>query len=95
LFEIFFGDIKAMTWSGQFNLDFTCYLILSGLWLAWRHHFTARGILLGLLVLFGGAPLFSAYLLWISFKADGNMNEILLGKPRANKKNDNSELTIT
>jgi hypothetical protein len=23
------------------------------------------------------------------------MNEILLGKPRANKKNDNSELTIT
>ena len=31
---VFFEDIIAMTWPGQFNLDFSCLLILSGLWLA-------------------------------------------------------------
>ena len=31
---IFFGDMAAMTWPGQFNCDFTSFLALSGLWLA-------------------------------------------------------------
>ena len=30
LLPIFFGDIAAMTWPGQFNFDFLCFLILSG-----------------------------------------------------------------
>lgn len=33
---VFFRDIIALTWPGQFNLDFSCLLSLSGLWLAWR-----------------------------------------------------------
>ncbi|MCI1143541.1 hypothetical protein MOP88_16625 [Sphingomonas sp. WKB10] len=40
LLPIFFGDIARMTWSGQFNADFSCFLLLSALWTAWRHHFT-------------------------------------------------------
>ncbi len=31
LFTLFFGDMVAMTWSAQFNLDFTCFLVLSEL----------------------------------------------------------------
>jgi hypothetical protein len=44
---VFFGDIKAMGWSGQFNLDFSGLLVLSGLWLAWRHQFSPAGLALG------------------------------------------------
>ncbi len=44
LLPIFFGDIAAMTWPGQFNFDFMCFLILSALWLSWRHHFSLVGI---------------------------------------------------
>jgi hypothetical protein len=49
LFSVFFGDVAAVSWSGQFNLDFSCFLLLSGLWLAWRHRFSPSGLLLGLL----------------------------------------------
>ena len=57
LLPIFFGDIASLTWPGQFNADFLCFLILSGLWLAWRHHFSPGGLLLGCLGFFGGIML--------------------------------------
>ncbi|CAN5810072.1 hypothetical protein BH11PSE8_BH11PSE8_33710 [soil metagenome] len=44
---VFVEDIFAMTWRGQFNVDFTCLLLLSGLWLAWRHRRSSVGIVLG------------------------------------------------
>jgi hypothetical protein len=84
LFPVFFGDIAAMNWPGQFNLDFTCLLIFSGLWLAWRHHFTLGGLALGLLGLFGGTMVLAPYLLIVGFKANGDMKEIMLGKVRVN-----------
>ena len=34
LLPVFFGDIASLTWPGQFNLDFLCMLLLSGLWVA-------------------------------------------------------------
>jgi hypothetical protein len=40
LLPIFFSDIAAMTWPGQFNSDFMTFLLLSGLWPAWRHQFS-------------------------------------------------------
>ncbi len=43
LFAVFFGDMAKMAWPGQFNLDFMGFLMLSGLWLAWRHHFSPPG----------------------------------------------------
>ena len=85
LFEIFFAEMKAMTWSGQFNLDFMCFLILSGLWIAWRHHFSSLGIVLGILMLVGGCPMLSAYLLWASFATKGNINAMLLGQIRSDR----------
>ena len=83
LLPIFFGDIAAMTWPGQFNFDFMCMLMLSGLWIAWRHHFTFSGLVLGVLGFFGGISVLAPYLLIASFIANGDMKIILLGKVRA------------
>jgi hypothetical protein len=85
IFPIFFGDIITMAWPGQFNLDFMCLLILLGLWISWRHHFSPVGLILGLLGLVGGTMFLAPYLLIISYSAKGNINEILLGKIRGNK----------
>jgi len=79
LFPIFFGDIAAMGWPGQFNLDFLGFLILAGVWIAWRHRFSAGGIALGCLVPFGGVPYVSLYLLVTSFRVDGDVQALLLG----------------
>ena len=82
LFSVFFVDMLAMTWPGQFNFDFMCLLMLSGLWLAWRHRFSPAGIVIGMLGLFGGTLFLAPYLLIVSFKANGQINEILLGPCR-------------
>ena len=83
LLAVFFVDMAAMTWAGQFNSDFMSFLTLSGLWLAWRHHFSAVGIALGVLGFFGGAPVLTAYLFFASLQANGDVKELFLGKARA------------
>ena len=83
LLPIFFGDMATMAWPGQFNLDFLCMLTLSGLWVSWRHHFSAPGLALGLLALFGGAFFLTAYLFIVTVQAKGHMHQVLLGKERA------------
>ncbi|MGB9440562.1 MAG: hypothetical protein WCB15_21635, partial [Desulfobacterales bacterium] len=69
---------------GQFNFDFLCFLTLSGLWLAWRHHFSPGGLALGVLGLFGGIMVLAPYLLFVSYKANGDMKILFLGEVRAN-----------
>ena len=83
LLSVFFCDIAAMNWAGQFNLDFMSFLALSGLWLAWRHHFSPGGLALGVLGFFGGIMVVAPYLFFASFKANGDMKVLLLGKARA------------
>lgn len=85
LMPIFFGDIAAMTWPGQFNCDFLGFLLLSGLWTAWRHHFTPVGLGLAVLAVFGGMSFLTVYLLTVSFRESGDINVILLGKSRAGR----------
>ena len=85
LFPVFFGDMAAMTWPGQFNFDFTCFLTLSGLWLAWRHHFTPGGLMLGILGFFGGIMVLAPYLLLASYQAGGDIETLLIGKERAER----------
>jgi hypothetical protein len=84
-FAVFFGDIAAMNWAGQFNLDFSCFLLLSGLWLAWRNHFTPVGLVLGAFALVGGSPFVAAYLLITSIQTNGDVKVLLLGKARASQ----------
>ena len=83
LLPIFFTNIAEMNWSGQFNLDFLTFLGLSGIWVAWRHHFTGGGIALGVVALFGGMMFLAPYLLWAGAKAGGDAKVLLLGSKRA------------
>jgi len=83
LLPVFFGDLSSLSWAGQFNLDFMCLLALSGLWLAWRHHFSPAGLLLGLCGFFGGTAVLAPYLLFASVKARGDVRTLLLGPVRA------------
>lgn len=85
LFPIFFADVAALGWPGQFNVDFSTFLLLSGLWVAWRHHFRAGGILLGLVAAFGGMLFLSTYLLIVSFQGEADIKSMLLGKARASR----------
>jgi hypothetical protein len=78
----FFADIAEAGWPGQFNMDFSAMLILASLWLMWRHHFSGAGVLFGLIIFVGGAPFLCSYLLVASFKANGNVAELLLGQRR-------------
>ena len=83
LYRIFFGDIADMTWNGQFNLDFLCFLILSGFWVAWRHQFTVAGLVLGFAAFNLGAPFLAGYLLVVSYQTKGDIAAMLLGPARA------------
>lgn len=83
LLPIFFSHIADMSWSGQFNVDFMTFLGLSGIWVAWRHQFTASAIALGVVAFFGGMMFLAPYLLWASARSGGDVRVLLLGKERA------------
>lgn len=83
LYPIFFGDMLEMGWPGQFNLDFLFMLCFSGLWIAWRHHFSPAGLALGFGGTMLGAPYLAAYLLVQSQRTEGDVAALLLGPVRA------------
>lgn len=74
------SNVQALNWSGQFNIDFACYLVLSAVWVAWRNHFSAQGILLAVLASVGGILFFAPYLLVLTFSTKGNVKMVLLGE---------------
>lgn len=80
LFPVFFGDMARLTWAGQFNLDFTCLLALSGIWVAYRHRFRPVGLALGACAFVGGALFLSVYLLVAAMRAKGAAVGLLLGE---------------
>ena len=82
-YPFYLRDVAAVGWPGQFDLDFTAMLILAGLWMAWRNHFSVGGIMLGLLVTIVGAPLLCTYLLVLLARHKGDMGMVLLGETRA------------
>lgn len=79
LFSFFFNNVLSLNWSGQFNLDFLCYLTLSGFWIMWRNKFTNKSILLGLAAMVLGIVLFAPYLLWLTNKENGDIKRVLIG----------------
>ena len=79
LIPIFFGDMAKMTWPGQFNLDFMTLLMLSGLWVSWRHNFSLAGLALGLIAAVGGAAFLTLYLFVVSLQTKGDVKAMLLG----------------
>jgi len=79
LVEVFVGNIAAMNWSGQFNVDFAAYLTLSAIWIGWRHKFSTGGILLMPLAQVGGILFLTPYLLWAIADAKGDPVKLLIG----------------
>ncbi|HAI76130.1 MAG TPA: hypothetical protein DCM08_07760 [Microscillaceae bacterium] len=79
LFPFFIGNLAALGWNGQFNLDFSCYLVLSGLWIMWRNQFKATAVAMGLAAMVLGYLLFAPYLLFLIFQAQGNLKTVLIG----------------
>ncbi len=86
LLAVFFGDIAAMAWPGQFNLDFLGFLMLSAIWTAWRHQFSPAGLGLGVLAFFGGMMFLTIYLLIVSLRTKGDIRAMLLGAARADQR---------
>lgn len=82
LLPIFFGDIAAVAWPGQFNLDFLCFLILSAVWTAWRNAFSTGAFLLAVPAFFGGAGFLLPYLLFLAFREKGDLVRVLIGSRR-------------
>ncbi len=80
LFNVFLANIKSMTWAGQFNLDFLCYLTLSGLWIMWRNKFSGKSILIGIVAMILGIVFFAPYLLWAFYKEKGDFKRVLVGE---------------
>ncbi|MFK7885497.1 MAG: hypothetical protein AB8G16_01420 [Gammaproteobacteria bacterium] len=79
----YIGNIVAMNWPGQFQMDFSGYLLISALWVGWRHKFSGAGLALALGALCGGMLFFAAYLLVISLKEKGDVAALVLGNQRA------------
>jgi hypothetical protein len=82
LVPIFFHDISALNWPGQFNLDFLIMLLFSALWVAWRNAYSPFGLGLAVLALVGGSLFLSTYLLILSLTSQGNLRQVLLGEQR-------------
>jgi hypothetical protein len=79
LLKAFTNNILLLSWSGQFNLDFLCYLTLSGFWIMWRNKFTIKSIFTGLIAMVLGIVMFAPYLLWLINKENGDIKRVLVG----------------
>lgn len=75
----FLTPVVALSWQGQFNIDFACYLVLSGIWMAWRGGFSSGSIALGILAPPLGILFFAPYLIYLVGKSNGNPRQLLLG----------------
>ena len=75
----FLTTIPALTWQGHINLDFLSYLVVAGVWIAWRSGFTPVGIALGVLSMMSGMLFFAPYLLYQISRSDNDPRKLLLG----------------
>lgn len=80
LFAIFLSNIQSLTWNGQFSLDFSCYLTLSGLWIMWRNRFSASAIAGGIVAAILGIIVFAPYLLYLLVRENGDLKKVLIGE---------------
>lgn len=71
--------IQAINWSGQFTLDFLCYLLLAALWIVWRGNFSGRSIATALVVSSLGILAFAPFVLYLVTKEKGDIRRVLVG----------------
>lgn len=80
LLQIFINNMTAFNWNGQFNLDFSCYLTLSGLWIMWRNKFSISSILIAVIAMIIGIMAFAPYLLYLLIIEKGDLKKVLIGE---------------
>lgn len=69
----------SMQWIGQFSLDFSCYLLLSGLWIIWRNELSTSSIIFAVIAMILGIIVFAPYLLFLLNKEKGDLIKVLVG----------------
>jgi len=79
LFQVIINSVQSLNWNGQFNLDFSCYLILSGLWIMWRNQFSFSSILIALVAMIIGIMFFAPYLFYLLIVEKGDLKKVLIG----------------
>jgi hypothetical protein len=79
LLQVIMTNLASMTWNGQFNLDFSCYLMLSGCWIVWRNRFSAGSIFLAAIAMIIGILVFAPYLLYLLSVEKGDLKKVLIG----------------
>lgn len=72
-------DLVALNWRSQFDIDFLIYLFLASTWIIWREGGTTLGYAFAFLNVFLGGMFTFPYLLFSSFKENGDPTKILLG----------------
>ncbi len=77
--SVFVTDLFSLTWRGQFSLDFLSYLMLSGLWVAWRGGFTGPSIAQGIAAATLGLLFFGVLLLIYMTQSRGDLRALILG----------------
>lgn len=77
---VFFGDLGAMNWRSQFNLDFLIHLVLLATWIQWREGSTPRGFVFGFLSIVMGGMFGFPYIAFAALKAQGDPKRFLLGE---------------
>jgi hypothetical protein len=80
LFSVFINNIINFNWNGQFSLDFSSYLVLSGIWIMWRNKFSYSSIFIGTIAAIIGIMVFAPYLLYLTIKHKGEMKLVLMGE---------------
>lgn len=83
LIPAYISAIAEVSWQGQFTVDFSFYLLLSAVWITWRHRYSPLGFTLGGLALIGGMMFFAPYLLVASIRARGEITPFLLGSEQS------------
>ena len=76
---VFLSDMLKLNWRSQFNTDLLIALCLFLIWVAWREGFTIKGFLFSLLFMNLGFMFGCPYLLFATYRANGNIKALLLG----------------
>lgn len=80
LFQVLTTNIAALNWNGQFNLDFSCYLTLSGIWIMWRSRFSLPSMGIAVVAMVIGIMAFAPYLVYLLLREKGDLRKVLMGE---------------
>lgn len=76
---VFFADF-AQPWRGMLNTDFLLHMWLVAAWIAYRERSLLVGIPCALFASMGGMPFTAMYLLVTTYRENGDMRRLLLGR---------------